>query len=123
MDAYKNLNQTAAEAKNQGEINQGQTLSNQPSSSEALPKHPEASQKAVLISFGFVIIVLAVVALRWFNLWKRIRSPVTTVQHFYQSPCRSCRFFSENNQLKCAVHPSLVLTEAAKDCPDQWPQD
>jgi len=33
-------------------------------------------------------------------------------------PCTTCRFFSNNTYLKCAVQPTLVLTEQAKNCPD-----
>jgi hypothetical protein len=33
-------------------------------------------------------------------------------------PCRTCQFFSNNTHLKCAVQPTLVLTEEAKHCPD-----
>jgi len=33
-------------------------------------------------------------------------------------PCRTCRFFSNNTHLKCAVQPTLVLTEQANNCPD-----
>ena len=37
---------------------------------------------------------------------------------FFQSPCRKCQFFDENNYLNCAVHPSVVLTNQAVNCPD-----
>lgn len=34
------------------------------------------------------------------------------------APCPSCRFFSNNIYLKCAVHPSDVFTHQAVHCPD-----
>ncbi len=37
---------------------------------------------------------------------------------FFQSPCRKCQFFDENNYLNCAVHPSIVLTNQAVNCSD-----
>lgn len=32
--------------------------------------------------------------------------------------CKSCRFFSNNSYLKCALHPSIVLTKQASNCSD-----
>jgi hypothetical protein len=42
------------------------------------------------------------------------------VKYFSQVPCRKCRFFSSNSYLQCAVHPSTVLKDEAKDCSDYW---
>lgn len=39
-----------------------------------------------------------------------------------QFPCKKCRFFNNSNHLKCAVHPSTVLTEEALNCPDYFPK-
>jgi len=36
----------------------------------------------------------------------------------FQSPCRKCQFFDDNNYLNCAVHPSVVLTNKAANCSD-----
>ncbi len=41
----------------------------------------------------------------------------------HQLPCHNCRYFSNNNYFKCAVHPSTVLTEEAMNCRDYHPQD
>jgi hypothetical protein len=38
-------------------------------------------------------------------------------------PCQNCEFLCNNNYLKCAVQPSMVMTEAAKNCPDYSPQN
>jgi hypothetical protein len=40
----------------------------------------------------------------------------------FELPCQTCRFFSRNQHLRCAVHPSIVLTEQALNCPDYCPQ-
>lgn len=37
---------------------------------------------------------------------------------FFQSPCRKCQFFNENNYLNCALHPSVALTNQAVNCSD-----
>jgi hypothetical protein len=41
----------------------------------------------------------------------------------HQIPCRNCRYFSGNFYLRCAVHPSNVLTEKAVDCADYRSQE
>jgi len=39
--------------------------------------------------------------------------------HFItDSLCVSCRYFNGSSKLRCAVHPTTVCTEAAKNCPD-----
>ncbi|MBW4558833.1 MAG: hypothetical protein KME59_23520 [Trichormus sp. ATA11-4-KO1] len=48
---------------------------------------------------------------------------VFTVKGLHQVPCRNCRFYSNNHYLKCAVQPSIVLTEEAKDCPEYSPKN
>lgn len=42
------------------------------------------------------------------------------INHRQQIPCSNCQFFSNNHYLKCAVHPSTVLTEQALNCADYW---
>lgn len=37
---------------------------------------------------------------------------------FTPNKCRSCRFYAKNLYLKCAVHPSIVLTKKARNCLD-----
>lgn len=33
-------------------------------------------------------------------------------------PCQSCHYFTDNPYVKCAVHPTIAMTDAAKDCAD-----
>jgi hypothetical protein len=35
--------------------------------------------------------------------------------------CHSCEYFNNNLYLNCALHPTLVSTEAARDCLDYCP--
>ena len=35
--------------------------------------------------------------------------------------CRQCQYVSNNNYLKCALHPATVFTEQAVDCKDYHP--
>jgi len=37
---------------------------------------------------------------------------------FTPNKCRSCQFYARNLYLKCAVHPSIVLTRQANSCLD-----
>ncbi|MBE9051465.1 hypothetical protein IQ243_13745 [Nostocales cyanobacterium LEGE 11386] len=48
---------------------------------------------------------------------------VFTVKGLHQVPCRNCRFYANNHYLKCAVQPTIVLTEEAKDCPEYSPKN
>ncbi|AFY42339.1 hypothetical protein [Nostoc sp. PCC 7107] len=41
---------------------------------------------------------------------------VFSVKGLHQVPCKNCRFYSNNHYLKCAVQPSIVLTDEAKNC-------
>lgn len=36
-------------------------------------------------------------------------------------PCRNCRFFAEERELDCALHPATALTKQAIDCCDYCP--
>ena len=49
----------------------------------------------------------------------KIVFPVKTLNKL---PCQNCEFFCSNNYLKCAVQPSMVMTEEAKNCSDYSPK-
>ena len=38
-------------------------------------------------------------------------------------PCYHCRYFNNNPYLKCALHPTNVLTEGLIDCVNYHPKD
>ncbi len=38
-----------------------------------------------------------------------------------RTPCHSCEYFNNNLYLNCALHPTIVSTEAAHDCLDYCP--
>ena len=40
---------------------------------------------------------------------------------YQKVPCRRCRYFSDNQFLKCTLHPVTALTEQAVDCRDYCP--
>ncbi len=39
-------------------------------------------------------------------------------KHSGNVPCRSCRYFTNSLYLKCTVHPTTVMTQAAINCSD-----
>ncbi|MDF2386491.1 hypothetical protein JMG10_33815 [Nostoc ellipsosporum NOK] len=46
---------------------------------------------------------------------------VLRINTLHKVPCKNCQFYSNNNYLKCAVQPSIVMTEEAKDCSEYSP--
>ncbi|BAY12759.1 hypothetical protein [Calothrix sp. NIES-2098] len=43
------------------------------------------------------------------------------INSLHKVPCKNCKYYANNHYLKCAVQPSLVMTEEAKDCPEYLP--
>jgi len=66
------------------------------------------------------ILVKAIVGLTILSIWKisRDKKQVLTSNRFQQVPCKTCRFFTNNHYLKCAVHPAVALTKQALNCSD-----
>lgn len=68
--------------------------------------------------FGFIICWAAI----FFMLSKRARFTrkeiAVNIKTTEQIPCKNCKFYSNDPHLKCAVNPSVVLTEQAIDCSD-----
>lgn len=44
-----------------------------------------------------------------------------TINSLHKVPCKNCQYYSSNHYLKCAVQPSLVMTEEAKNCSEYSP--
>ena len=72
------------------------------------------------IPFGFIVIAWIFLILSRLEIWKTLGNQKTATKHYSKAPCSKCRFFENNPYLKCTVHPSKVLSEEAKDCPDYW---
>jgi hypothetical protein len=47
---------------------------------------------------------------------------VLKIRNLQKVPCKNCQFFCNNNYLKCAVNPHMVLTEEAINCPEYSPK-
>lgn len=65
--------------------------------------------------------VWTLMALFLWSLWVATRDGVKRLKRLHQIPCAHCQFFTGNYCLKCTVHPSIALSEAAIDCPDYQP--
>ena len=67
---------------------------------------------------GFVVCWAAI----FFMLSKRVRVArkeiAVDIKILHQIPCKNCQFYSNEPHLKCAVNPSIVLTEQAINCSD-----
>ena len=63
--------------------------------------------------------------LAWFVLvligWSiitAVRDGITEVKHLHRIPCARCQYFTGDYHLKCTVHPTWALSEAAINCSD-----
>ncbi|MFS0514027.1 hypothetical protein ACEYW6_04785 [Nostoc sp. UIC 10607] len=70
---------------------------------------------------GFIISWIA-----FFVILRKIRAllddkMVFSIKGIQKLPCKNCRFYSNNHYLKCAVNPSIVLTEEAVNCSEYSP--
>ncbi len=83
-------------------------------------KTPES---AFYFSIYLVALTGWLIFLRLSNSRKTLKNRMTTLQYFNQVACRTCLFFTNNQYLKCAVHPSTVLKQQAINCSDYWFQD
>ncbi|MCC5635450.1 hypothetical protein LC593_06210 [Nostoc sp. CHAB 5844] len=72
-----------------------------------------------LASISFVI-VLAFFVFTISEICKFAQNKIGifNINIFQQYPCYNCRFFKDNQYIKCAVHPADVLTKQAFNCFD-----
>lgn len=68
-----------------------------------------------LVAWGFVILMVV-------NIWAFVRDSVARAKQMHQIPCANCQFFTGDYHLKCTVHPSRALSEAAIGCQDFEPK-
>jgi hypothetical protein len=105
---------------------QGQTLEtvtpNPPSDDFSAGEDPIFVEGILLVGSSFFLAALwLLVLLARLDWLKAIESRTKPVKHYRQSPCLSCKFFKNDPYLKCAVNPTLVLSEEAQNCSDYSP--
>jgi hypothetical protein len=98
---------------------------NQPSNS-FLPNNP-GLRMYLFLDMVFLIAVCAglisVIARPFLvDLLKHLRS-VARIKPRPRISCSHCHYFGQNPYLKCAIHPTAVLTEQAIDCRDYTAQN
>jgi hypothetical protein len=67
----------------------------------------------VCFATAWLLIGLAI----WSSL-RGIQLAADRATQMHKVPCANCQFFTGKSCLKCTVHPTIALTEAAIDCPD-----
>ena len=67
----------------------------------------------ILITVGWIFLFVILLFKKWQTTQDKTHSNLENLH-----PCRTCRFFANNHYVNCAVHPSLVLTKQAINCPD-----
>lgn len=98
-------------------------LSEVPSHQDSLNKETSSNGGVLFIPMGFILIVWTILAVARLDFWKTFHNRLIPIKHSSKIPCSNCQFFKNDPYLKCAVHPSKVLSEDAIDCPDHWPED
>ena len=74
-----------------------------------------------VFTFFFWITFLSVISLVLVTVFQklvRVKVRGLSILPVSQIPCRNCKFFAQNQYLKCAVRPFTVLTAQAADCSD-----
>ncbi len=101
------------------------TNSNQTSQSQDGNNGVTVPQIAISVggSLGFLVVVVV-----FFIMLSKLRRVVDNkivfpINSLNKLPCQNCEFFCSNNYLKCAVQPSIVMTEQAKNCSDYSPKN
>lgn len=90
-------------------------------------KTEKAENKPIVtnLSLGIVLLICIICFIMLSKSWAATQEDLEDIietASFSQSPCRKCLFFSNNLYLKCAVHPTIVLTKEASNCRDYNPK-
>ncbi|NJM89031.1 MAG: hypothetical protein HC847_19610 [Hydrococcus sp. RU_2_2] len=130
MDVEENLNQSVtgnqllAIAFSNKNVSERAIQTEIPSDEQSESNHESLlffSTSLFAIATVGTLAILAIVGkrLRW---RKTLDSPKIALKtNHSQFSCEKCRFFNNNPYIKCALHPSTVLTAQAKDCTDYSP--
>jgi hypothetical protein len=73
---------------------------------------------AMIVAPIIFLAMAGVIASQKFKLFHQFNR----LNNLQQHSCQNCRYFSNNKYLKCAVNPTIALTEEAKNCHDYHPQ-
>lgn len=78
------------------------------------------------VAISLTPIALLISWIVFFLLLRKSRNGVDnkrifTINSLHKVPCKNCKYYSSNHYLKCAVQPSIVMTEEAKNCAEYSP--
>lgn len=130
MNTDEYLAQSVVRESHSKEVRRSEVFSNQSTQSDTPVISDIPSNHGLwLFPTGLAIIAsffattLIVVWLKRLQYWKNLDDSLTSQETdcFHQTACYQCKFFNNNPYLKCAINPSIVLTEEAKNCPDYQP--
>lgn len=85
------------------------------------------AQEFVSNTLLFVGVILGPLSLLVLMFWfiglalRDLRRELIQMRQFRSTPCHRCLYFSGCEELKCAVNPYEVLTQAAQNCKDFTP--
>lgn len=130
MDVEEYLNQTVMGKQPLASVFSTKSRAERAIQTEIPPDEQKVSNKESLLFFSTSLIaiatvgtfaILAIVGKR-VGWRKTLNSPKIALKTTHcQVSCENCRFFNNNPYIKCAIHPSTVLTAQAKDCADYSP--
>lgn len=84
------------------------------------PKLEYATGDSVFALYSSIAILTAM-AVSTYAFVARERQKSDARKSLEKSPCDRCEYFNRNLYLNCAIHPTIVKTEAANDCIDYCP--
>ena len=122
MNAKKEFHLELSEIRNPAEL-AATRLQGQNQTVEQINQHEIIPYNAEILWFslsclGIYAIIVSVVL----KLHENISN---SLEHLWLTPtkipCTSCRFFNDNHYLKCAIRPSIVLTQDAMNCSEYCP--
>jgi hypothetical protein len=65
-----------------------------------------------------IFIMVSAVIMIIYNRFSKRSLHLIVINPNQVTPCRRCQYLGDNSHLRCALHPSIVLTEQAIDCQD-----
>ncbi|OLP19412.1 hypothetical protein BST81_05770 [Leptolyngbya sp. 'hensonii'] len=77
--------------------------------------------QSVLVPFCLVMAWVFSLLLTW-SLVAATKNGIAQARKLHQIPCAHCQFFTRDYRLKCTVHPTTALSEAAIGCLDYQPE-
>ncbi len=100
-------------------------IATQPANSLPLSQRQQGTDEFLTLNMTSLIIVGLVAALviaipLYARIPKHWQRPLRSKPH-HLVPCHGCRYLNNNPHLKCALHPTTVLTKQALDCGDYCP--